>query len=163
MALVVPLCDIRDTATKRKASAEASRHCRLGALSFVERLVVFGPRHLSGFWVDQVHPRACDAGDGFVSFSFFSSWIVGDKALHVQARVRTAIEKWRHWRTMIPFTGNKIRHLWPAWQSRGTAFRPRSRQDLARRLNPNCKGDRFVLATLILSAMLILIKAPTMF
>jgi Phasin protein len=61
-----------------------------------EGLILAGPKHPAGLGIDEVYPRACRTGHGLISFSFPLTWIVGDPALHAQARCGTSIDKRTH-------------------------------------------------------------------
>jgi hypothetical protein len=68
----------------------------IGCWSARRALIFAGPKHLSGFRIDQVRPCANRAGDGMVSLAFAVGRIVSDPALHVHARIRAAKEEGRH-------------------------------------------------------------------
>lgn len=53
------------------------------------RLFVIRSQHLSGLWIDQVDPRASDAGQRLESVVV--GWVVRNVALHVKSRRRASI------------------------------------------------------------------------
>jgi hypothetical protein len=57
---------------------------------FQSGLIFVSPKYLVGSGADQAHLCANLAGDGFIDLRFALSRIVGDPALHVEARIRTA-------------------------------------------------------------------------
>jgi hypothetical protein len=59
-------------------------------------LILVSPKHLAGFRIDQVQPRANRAGDGLINVAFAFGRIVSDPALHVQTRIRAAVDEGRH-------------------------------------------------------------------
>jgi hypothetical protein len=89
------------------------------AAPFKLALIGVSPKHLAGFRIDQVQPRANQAGNRLISIAFALGRIVSDPALHVHARIRAAEDKSGHSKTIAP-----LRTIpFDSYQSR-TAGRP---------------------------------------